>query len=84
MGTAFAVLIFLMLLTLVLGPLSKLLTDNGAEVPKQELTDEARDKALAATLAVSIALTEENTESVSRDPSVEPHNEESKAHNSDS
>ena len=73
-----------MLLTLVLGPLSKLLTGNGAEVPKQEPTDEGRDKALAATLAVSIALTEGNTESVSRDSAGEPHNEESKAHNSDS
>lgn len=66
-GTAFTVLIFLMLLTLVLGPLSRMFSDKEAVVPTEELNNETRNKALAATLAVSIALTEETTGNVDRE-----------------
>ena len=63
-GTAFTILLFLMLLTLVLGPLSRKLSHKEIVVPAEELNNETRNKALAASLAVSIALTEETTGNV--------------------
>jgi hypothetical protein len=58
-GTAFTVLLALMLLTFALGKGSRLLSGGRSLSPAEEATNESKDKALAAAIAVNIALAEE-------------------------
>ena len=51
-----------MLLTVVLGKGSRLLSGWQTLSPTEETTNEGRDKALAAAIAVNIALAEEERE----------------------